>query len=77
MIPIRNFLGQPVFDGETGLLADTVDQFSRQIIRLLRDPALARRLGEGGHQHVQERFLLPRFIIDELRLLGKLAGATR
>lgn len=70
-------LSQQVIDGETGLLAETVDEFSEQIIRLLREPALARRLGEAGQRHVQERFLLPRFMIDELRLLGQLVGAAR
>ncbi len=70
-------LSHQVIDGETGLLAGTVDEFAERITRLLREPALARRLGEAGHRHVREHFLLPRFIIDELRLLGQLAEARR
>lgn len=70
-------LSHQVIDGVTGLLAGTVDEFSDQIVRVLHDPELARRLGEAGHRHVKERFLLPRFIIDELRLLGELVGAPR
>jgi trehalose synthase len=70
-------LSHQVIDGVTGLLASSVDDFSEKIVRILREPELARRLGEAGRQYVQEHFLLPRLIIDELRLLGDLAGAAR
>ena len=67
-------LGQQVFDGETGFVADTTDAFADRVSQLLRDPALAARLGEAAHRHVSEHFLLTRFVADELRLL---AGLTR
>ncbi len=67
-------LAQQVLDGETGFLADTTDGFAERVALLLRDPALARRLGEAGHRYVAEHFLLTRFLADELRLL---AGLTR
>ena len=67
-------LAQQVLDGETGFLADTTDGFADRVAQLLRDPALAARLGEAGHRHVAEHFLLTRFLADELRLL---AGLTR
>jgi trehalose synthase len=70
-------LGHQVIDGETGLLADTTDQFAEQVVRLLRDRALAKRLGEAGRRHVREHFLLPRLIIDQLRLLEQLVNARR
>jgi len=70
-------LSHQVIDGQTGLIADTVDEFAECISRLLREPGLARRLGEAGRRHVQEHFLLPRLVIDELRLLGQLVGARR
>ncbi len=38
------------------LLADTPEETARQVIRLLRDPALAARLGKAGRTFVQERF---------------------
>ncbi len=38
------------------LLADTPEETARQIIRLLRDPLLAARLGKAGRAFVQERF---------------------
>ena len=67
-------LAQQVLDGETGFLADTTEDFAERVALLLRDPALARRLGEAGHRHIAEHFLLTRFLADELRLL---AGLTR
>jgi trehalose synthase len=70
-------LSHQVIDGETGLLANTADEFTERIVRLLQEPELARRLGQAGRRHVQEHFLLPRFIIDELRLLGQLVEAGR
>jgi len=70
-------LSHQVIDGVTGLIANTIDEFAGGITRILFDPQLARRLGEAGHHHVQENFLLPRFIIDELRLLGALVGTAR
>ena len=62
-------LTQQVLDGQTGFLADTTDMFAERVSRLLHDPELARRLGRAGHQYVKERFLLPRYIADKLRLL--------
>lgn len=67
-------LAQQVLDGETGFLADTTDGFADRVGQLLGDQALAARLGEAGHRHVAEHFLLTRFLADELRLL---AGLTR
>jgi trehalose synthase len=65
-------LAQQVLDGETGFLADTTDAFAERVALLLREPALAQRLGEAGHRHVAEHFLLTRFLADELRLLTAL-----
>jgi trehalose synthase len=68
-------LAQQVIDGETGFLADTTDRFAERVAQLLRDPALAARLGRAAHRRVSEHFLLTRFIADELRLLASLARA--
>jgi trehalose synthase len=70
-------LTQQVLDGKTGFLADTTEAFAERVSRLLRDPELAKRLGRAGHQYVKERFLLPRFIADELRLLTDVVGGGR
>ncbi len=65
-------LAQQVIDGKTGFLADDTDQFAERVARLVSEPELAARLGQAGHQHVAEHFLLTRFLADELRLLGEL-----
>ncbi|MBV9927403.1 MAG: glycosyltransferase [Acidobacteria bacterium] len=47
-----------VVEGETGLLVDEGDVggMARRMIRLLRDPAHAARLGEAGRRRVREHF---------------------
>jgi trehalose synthase len=65
-------LTHQVIDGKTGLIAETVPQFAEKIVLLLRDPERASMLGQNGREHVRQRFLLPRLIEDELRLLGQL-----
>jgi trehalose synthase len=70
-------LTQQVIDGETGFLADTTDDFAERVSQLLRDSELAHRFGAAGHKHVAERFLLTRFLADELRLLTSLVRGGR
>jgi trehalose synthase len=41
----------------TGLLVHSVEGTAYRIRTLLRDPGLARRLGENGHEYVKARFL--------------------
>jgi glycosyltransferase involved in cell wall biosynthesis len=47
-----------VIHGETGLLLEPgdADGLTTSILRVLRDPELARRLGESGHAHVAQHF---------------------
>jgi trehalose synthase len=70
-------LAQQVLDGETGLLADTTEEFADRATRLLHDSELAGRLGRAGHRHVAEHFLITRFLADELRLLADLTQEAR
>ena len=42
----------------TGVLAHSVEGTAYQIRFLLSNPAFARQLGENGHEHVKENFLL-------------------
>lgn len=52
-----------VRDGETGLLVDpeSPEAVAGAIVRLLRDPGFARRLGEAGRRLAQEEFSYERF----------------
>ena len=65
-------LAQQVLDSETGFLADSTDECAERAVRLFHDRELARRLGEAGHRHVAEHFLITRFVADQLRLLTDL-----
>jgi trehalose synthase len=47
-----------VIHKHTGLLAHSVEGAAYQIRFLLSHPVLARRLGEQGHEHVREHFLI-------------------
>ena len=42
----------------TGMLVHSIDGTAYQIRYLLSNPDFARRLGENGHEHVKENFLL-------------------
>jgi trehalose synthase len=42
----------------TGLLAHSVEGTAYQIRFLLSNPALAAKLGQQGHEHVREHFLI-------------------
>jgi L-malate glycosyltransferase len=53
-------------DGATGLLVppEDSDALAVALLRLLRDPQLARRLADDGHRFVQENFSFERLIAD-------------
>lgn len=60
----------------TGQLAHSVEGTAYQIRLLLSNPALAGRLGELGHEHVREHFLITsntrRYLTLFLRLLARM-----
>jgi glycosyltransferase involved in cell wall biosynthesis len=53
-------------DGAAGLLVppEDSDALAAALLRLLRDPELARKLAEDGHRFVQENFSFERLIAD-------------
>lgn len=64
--------------GETGLVANPYDvpAFAEAIAGLLRDPELARRMGEAGHRRLVEHFGIPRLtdeFLEEYHLASELA----
>ncbi|HEY8303791.1 MAG TPA: glycosyltransferase [Solirubrobacteraceae bacterium] len=63
-------------DGAGGLLVDSVEECAEALLGLLRDRALAQELGWSGRERVREHFLLPRLLLDELRLLSELGGRS-
>lgn len=67
-------LAHQVLDGETGLTARTAEEMAKQVERLLLNPALGRRLGAAGREHVRQRFILPVYLYNWLRLINLLDG---
>ncbi|HYB24944.1 MAG TPA: glycosyltransferase [Solirubrobacteraceae bacterium] len=59
-------------EGVGGRLVRSTEQCAGAILELLTDRELAHELGRSGHERVRERFLLPRLLRDELRLLSTL-----
>jgi trehalose synthase len=53
-----------VLDGVTGFLVHSIEGAANQIAQLLRDRRLRERMGQNGHEHVKENFLLTRQVRD-------------
>jgi trehalose synthase len=61
-------------DGKTGFLVETAEACAERIVQLVRDPRLANAVGAAAHRAVRGRFLLPRLLLDDLRLFGELVS---
>jgi len=58
----------------TGLLVHSIEGAAYQIRYLLANPVVARKLGENGHQHVKENFLITHSLKRYLLLFLMLSG---
>ena len=58
-------------DGKNGFLVKTPEEAAKRTVQLIKNPALARELGEKAHKTVQEKFLMPRLLRDYLCLFKK------
>ncbi len=63
-----------VIDGETGYLVADAEGCARRCLDLLRQPEMARRMGQAGREHVRRNFLTTRKLMGYLNLLERLAG---
>jgi trehalose synthase len=61
-----------VIHEHTGMLVHSIEGCALQIVRLLRDHALRRRLGHEGREHVRDNFLHTREARDYLALFAHL-----
>jgi trehalose synthase len=59
-------------DGEEGFLVEShnEEQFAERIIEILKNPSLAKEMGEKGKERVRENFLITRLLSDYLDLLN-------
>ena len=60
--------------GTGGLLVGSTEECAQGLLQLLGDRERARELGLSGHEHVRAHYLLPRLLMEELRLLASLRG---
>jgi glycosyltransferase involved in cell wall biosynthesis len=68
-----------VTDGVTGLLVEPRDPagVARALLRLLRDPREAARLGEAARRRVLDRYALGRIAVEFDRLYRRVLGGAR
>ena len=59
-------------DGVGGILVDTVEECAEAVRDLLADRERARTLGAAGRDRVREHFLIPRLVLNHLRLMRDL-----
>lgn len=64
-------------DGVNGLLVDRVDQVADRIVTLLKDRALASRLGQKAKETVRGRFLMSRLLEEWLDLIGSFEASFK
>jgi glycosyltransferase involved in cell wall biosynthesis len=62
-----------VVDGETGFLVPPKDPqaMAEKILVLLRDPALAQKMGQAGRRRVEEHFSLERMVEEYEKVYGE------
>ncbi|MHC1569995.1 MAG: glycosyltransferase [Candidatus Syntropharchaeales archaeon] len=58
-----------IINGVTGYLVHSVEGAAFKIANLLKDPELARKLGENGREHVRNNFLITRHLKDYLLVM--------
>ena len=65
-----------VEDGRTGVLVEPHDHhaLAREIVRLLKDDELRRRIGEAGRARVAERFTVERMVAGTVAVYERVAG---
>jgi len=62
-------------DGQNGFLVSSPEQTAEKIIKLIRDPQLAKRMGKRAKTIVQKKFLIPRLVKDYLKLFQKVISS--
>ena len=65
-----------VINGVTGYLVHSVEGAAYKIANLLKDPELARKLGENGREHVRHNFLITRHLKDYLLVMLSLENPS-
>jgi trehalose synthase len=64
-----------VVDGRNGYLLDPLDYsgFAEKIVYLMKNPDIAKQMGQYGRNHVRTNFVITRHLLDYIRLLRTLS----
>ncbi|MCE5267279.1 MAG: glycosyltransferase [Planctomycetaceae bacterium] len=65
-----------VLNGVTGFVDTSLDRLVEPMKRLLRDPEMARHMGEEAHRYARRRFSLSRFVRDWNAVLAEVTGVA-
>jgi len=80
--------GKPLIAGRAGgipmqfpagyerYLVGTVEESAARIVELIGDPSRRQAFGQAAREHVRRRFLLPRLLRDELKLMKTVLGRS-
>jgi len=80
--------GKPLIAGRAGgipmqfpagyerYLVGTVEESAARIVELIGDPSRRQAFGQAAREHVRCRFLLPRLLRDELKLMKTVLGGS-
>ncbi len=62
-------------DGEEGFLVEPheKEEFAERIIEILKNPSLAKEMGDKGKERVRKHFLITRLLSDYLDLFNDIA----
>ena len=62
-------------DGEEGFLVEPHEkgEFAERIIEILKNPSLAKEMGDKGKERVRNNFLITRLLSDYLDLFNDMA----
>ena len=61
-----------IVDGKSGFLVDSSDEAADRIIELLKNPAKSKKMGVAARKRVRENFLMPRLLLDYMKLFDEL-----
>lgn len=59
-----------ILDGLTGFLVNSIEELADRLEYLLEHPRVGDRLGQTGHKHIKQHFLIPRELRDYLRVIA-------
>lgn len=59
-------------DGKTGFLVNSIEQCAEKMVYLVKNQEIAKEMGKRGREVVRQKFLLPRLLRDELKLIEKI-----